>query len=446
VPSPPALAKPEEGLPLATGAPPRPALFVTRVRLTNYKSIASCDVRLSPLTVLIGPNGSGKSNFVDALAFLARALETNLYAAVDERGGLPEILYRLPAPTDSFSIDLDVEVLSEKLPMTASYGFEVGRWRGDGFQVVRESCTVNSDQRGGSWRRHREAVEAGPHSQPVAIVEPDRLYLPVAGSQLAVSRTEGGFPGTAIPSPYTALLRGLSGMRFYSFGLDELRQPRPRSSAAILGRRGEYLADVIGALEQMGGGWKERLDAYLAAILGPALPQGVRLDQWFRGPSDERGYTFVQLLTPAGMDGRDVAFGPESISDGTLRAAGVLAALFQPATHDGRVQLVGIEEPETALHPAAAGVLYDALTEASEHLQVIATSQSADLLDREDLDVSAVRSVTMDRGRTVIGEVDAASREIVAKQIFTLGELMRGNQIHPEATPMGNGAHQRSLA
>jgi hypothetical protein len=52
----------------------------------------------------------------------------------------------------------------------------------------------------------------------------------------------------------------------------------------------------------------------------------------------------------------------------------------------------------------------------------------------------------MDRGRTVIGEVDAASREIVAKQIFTLGELMRGNQIHPEATPMGNGAHQRSLA
>jgi AAA15 family ATPase/GTPase len=46
--------------------------FISRVRLKNYKSIAACDVRLGPFTVLIGPNGSGKSNFLDALAFLAR--------------------------------------------------------------------------------------------------------------------------------------------------------------------------------------------------------------------------------------------------------------------------------------------------------------------------------------------------------------------------------------
>jgi predicted ATPase len=45
--------------------------FLIRVRLRNYKSIAACDVRLGPLTLLIGPNGSGKSNFVDALNFVA---------------------------------------------------------------------------------------------------------------------------------------------------------------------------------------------------------------------------------------------------------------------------------------------------------------------------------------------------------------------------------------
>jgi predicted ATPase len=70
-----------------TAAPAGSAVpFITRVRLRNYKSIASCDVRLGPLTILVGPNGSGKSNFLDALAFLARALETTPGEAINERG------------------------------------------------------------------------------------------------------------------------------------------------------------------------------------------------------------------------------------------------------------------------------------------------------------------------------------------------------------------------
>jgi predicted ATPase len=120
-------------------------------------------------------------------------------------------------------------------------------------------------------------------------------------------------------------------------------------------------------------------------------------------------------------------------------SAAVLAALFQPESLDGRLPLIGIEEPEIALHPAAAGVLFDALTEASEHVQVIATSQSADLLDREDLDPAVIRPVTMRDGLTIIGEVDDASQEIVKQKLYTLGELMRGDQLSPqlsqEATP-----------
>jgi hypothetical protein len=62
--------------PAEDGTPARSLTFITRVRLKNYKSIAWCNVRLGPLTVLVGPNGSGKSNFLDALAFLTRALAT----------------------------------------------------------------------------------------------------------------------------------------------------------------------------------------------------------------------------------------------------------------------------------------------------------------------------------------------------------------------------------
>jgi predicted ATPase len=89
------------------GSPAHPVPFISRVRLKNYKSIASCDVRLDPLTILVGPNGSGKSNFLDSLAFLTQALNESLVEAIDERGGLDKILCRAPTPTDSFSIAVE---------------------------------------------------------------------------------------------------------------------------------------------------------------------------------------------------------------------------------------------------------------------------------------------------------------------------------------------------
>lgn len=68
------------------------------------------------------------------------------------------------------------------------------------------------------------------------------------------------------------------------------------------------------------------------------------------------------------------------MSDGTLRALGILVALFQ-AKVNSRVRVVGIEEPELALHPGASDLLRDALREGSEYAQVIVTSHSPELLD-----------------------------------------------------------------
>src|SRR5690606_28159745 len=75
-----------------------------------------------------------------------------------------------------------------------------------------------------------------------------------------------------------------------------------------------------------------------------------------------------------------------NMSDGTLRAFGVLIALFQGAARSTPSRrLVGIEEPEVALHPAAAGVLTDSLQEASNYAQILVTSHSPDLLDNDSI-------------------------------------------------------------
>lgn len=414
--------------PADDGTAVRPVPFISRVRLKNYKSIASCDVRLDPLTILVGPNGSGKSNFLDALAFLARALLTTPAEALDERGGISEIVRRVPQIHDSFSIEIEVVLpagVAGSVSRTGRYGFEIRsapRGSARTFVVAWENCEPNWDLRARGWQANYGAVQAGA-DEPFAKVEADRLFLPFAGAQLPIG-SFGAQPTATIPSPFTELYRGLSSMRFYNFDLYEMRRLQAQSSDTALGSKGEHLPEVLGALAENYLSYAERINTYLQVV----VPNAVAIDRWQLG-----SYVTVMLRSQTG-EGRDVVFGAEAMSDGTLRAAGVLAALFQPGVIDGQIPVIGIEEPEIALHPAAAGVLFDALTEASEHVQVLATSQSADLLDRDDLDVKIIRPVTMRDGLTIIGEVDDASREIAEKKLYTLGELMRGNQLAPKPT------------
>lgn len=128
-------------------------------------------------------------------------------------------------------------------------------------------------------------------------------------------------------------------------------------------------------------------------------------------------------------------FDAENMSDGTLRALGVLVALFQPPASDGRaVRLVGIEEPETALHPGAAAVLRSALFEASRHTQVIVTSHSPDVLDDRRFSADHLLSVISRGGETILGPVDAASRSSMNDRLFTAGELLRLDQLTIDET------------
>jgi predicted ATPase len=117
------------------------------------------------------------------------------------------------------------------------------------------------------------------------------------------------------------------------------------------------------------------------------------------------------------------------MSDGTLRALGVLVALF--AGGSAVASPVGIEEPEAALHPVAAGVLLDALRDASERRQVMVTTHSPELLDSTGIGVSEILSVQAIRGDTIIGRVDAAGRRALKDALFTPGELLRANQLTP---------------
>jgi predicted ATPase len=127
-------------------------------------------------------------------------------------------------------------------------------------------------------------------------------------------------------------------------------------------------------------------------------------------------------------------FSAYNISDGTLRALAVLVALFQNSDRYP-LTLVGLEEPEAGLHPAAAGVLFDALLEGSGLEQVIVTSHSPDLLDREDIPEASLKAVGICDGQTIIGEIDEPGKGALKERLYTVGELMRMDQLRPEGAP-----------
>ncbi|MGD2113952.1 MAG: AAA family ATPase [Acidobacteriota bacterium] len=127
-------------------------------------------------------------------------------------------------------------------------------------------------------------------------------------------------------------------------------------------------------------------------------------------------------------------FYASSMSDDTLRALGVLVAVTQLSGRKHPVRLVGIEEPETALHPAAAGALMDALREAATRTQVLLTTHSPDLLDQIDVSRDGLLAVLSEEGTTKIAPADPASLEAIREHLYPPGELLRMDQLHPDRT------------
>ncbi|WP_406092650.1 AAA family ATPase [Kitasatospora purpeofusca] len=395
--------------------------FITRAQITNYKSIARCDVHLHPFTVLLGLNAAGKSNFLDALRFVRDAITRGPAEAVASRVGLDNVLRRVPTPTVSCTITLDFRLPSpsgQNTPWHGRYGFTIARGTGQhapqGWEIRHEVCELaarESDRPPFRFEVERGAVN-DPASGREVVLRPGSLYLPMLG-------------GTG---PYALLYSALSDMFFYDPDLAALRDARPATGSDGLDEDGGHLGAVLGLLDPWAG---ERVSAYAGAIVPNLTEVGPS------GAPSAGDYVAARMTLASGSGSEQ--FRAESMSEGTIRAVGLLTALFQPRARDGRIPLVAIEEPELALHPLAAGVLFDALTEASASVQVLATSQSAELFDRKEADLSAIRVVTAHDGLTVIGPVDEVSRSIVADGLATVGELLRSNQLEPQLPPSEQG-------
>jgi len=394
-----------------------PEAMLTEVVLGNYRSIRSCQVPLEAFTCLVGPNGSGKSNFLDALRLVGDSLRWNPDMAVGGRGGFLEVRSRGAEPTAETSIRLDGRLADRRF----RYVLTLAPTARDGFAVHAEWCGV--------WFDSRATVGDRP-ADDRWLVRDGSLQYQTSGSAPVPSRGRrlylASMAGVVEFSPVYEFLAGLT---VFSVNPDAIRAPQPNASSGQLERDGANLALVLRDLEESEQGRRtiERMVDYLGLIV-PGLV-GVR--RLRAGPWETLEFLIQQAI--AERDGAPWVFPALSVSDGTLRAAGVLAALF--ANPGGTV--VGIEEPENALNPAASGVLLDALLEASEHRQVLVTSHSPDLLDTRSLRPEALLAVRRRGGDTVVDRPDDAARLALTEELYTAGELLRVDQLQPRGAEPG---------
>ena len=380
------------------------ATFVTRVILKNYKSIAACNVQLGPLTFIVGRNGSGKSNFLDALRFVSDALNTSLDHAIRDRGGINDVRRRSSGHPNHFSIRLEF-FLPEGL--TGHYTFQIGTRSPGGYEVQAEECRIQNEicLTPEEYFQVEKGIVTGTSLEVVPAAASDRLYLVNAS----------GLP------EFRPIYDAFSRMGFYNLNPDKIRDLQNPSPADVLLRDGSNLTSILARLSPIA---KKNIEAYLSVV----VPGVQAVDVKDFGPKET--LEFRQDVAGGQYPWRFLA---NNMSDGTLRGLGILVALFQGDQEaQKRVPLIGIEEPEIALHPAAAGVLLDGLRDAAHRRQVIVTSHSPDLLEDKHLDVESILAVEAQGGNTTIAPIDEVGRSVVHDKLFTIGELLRADQLQPD--------------
>lgn len=391
----------------AGGAP-----FLRQIRLGGLLSFApdSPPFDLGRLNVLIGPNASGKSNFLEGVELLKAAPE-DLAAAVRLGGGAPEWLWKGPGGGGPAELDavvgpvagtdrllryrLDfvadrrgrVEVFDEAIEAPEPKPGETDPYfyyrfrRGDPALNVSETV-------GGSGRRQRRLRRED--------LQPDR-------SVLARRRDPDIYP------ELTWLARQFENIQ--SFREWSLGRSAPLRTARRADLPSDRLASDAENLALMVG----HLDHYDAARLNGLVkqffPRFERISTEVSGGIVECFFHEADLTSPVPAT---------RMSDGAIRFIAVLACLLAPSPPT----VLCLEAPELGLHPDAAAMFADLLVEASERMQIIATTHSESLVGALSGQADSVVVCERPQDGTILRRLDVAE---VSERMDenTLGDLWR---------------------
>lgn len=356
--------------------------MITRLELENFKNFKQATLNLGPLAVLIGTNASGKSNLREAFRFLngiARGYSLadifgGKYVAGQLtweglRGGYREVCFhgtnyfKITAEVGGFIYSIKIGLETESInpirviheSLFASDGELLFDARDKEFFIGDQSQGIHSHVSIPS--NFNEDVD-DEHQTVGLYYNNDNPVLPKLVNHFLL--------GAELKGKISPVFTDLLNMRFLDLSPDAMRIPSTPGQT-VLGDHGENLPSVLQAI---------CANANLKAALL----------EWVRQLTPMDVDDFVFLPDPSGKivlgikERSGATVTAYSVSDGTLRFLGLLAAMIN--AHD--TNLYFLEEIENGIHPTRIGLLINFIEQHIKQnpgaLQVITTTHSPQLL------------------------------------------------------------------
>lgn len=324
---------------------------LTRFRVAGYRSLRDVTLEPGAVTVLIGPNGSGKSNLLSALRLLPRLPTQSLQYYVRSQGGASHLLHQGPKVTPELAFEL-------QFGPHVSYAATLAFGGDDALFFGAERATsdgVEADLGSG----HRESVLRSPPDPNMRLTG-----RTLSGYLAAISAFH--FHDTSLGSALRINGRANDTREIRSDGANltahllELRRSHDLAAMASWRRINELVRQAAPFIKEL-----------TPVVVDPSVHPS-----YLDNPDVDLSSASVRLDW---IDQRDNVFGPDQLSDGTLRFIALVTALAQPARR--LPPFLSIDEPELGLHPAALSVLAGLIRSVSSRAQVVLATQSPALLD-----------------------------------------------------------------
>lgn len=310
---------------------------LSKLVLKGYKSIASCDLSLGSINVLIGANGAGKSNFIGFFKLIGRILDKQLQVYVGEAGGPDAVLHYGRKKTES----LDAELYFGN----NSYRFKLKPTQDNRMMFAHEALWWNVKGELHPISGHFETgfQERGMHGliweHTVPAMRSWRVYH---------------FHDTST----SAMVKQVHGV-----GDNEYLREDARNLAAFLYRlKEQHTAQYQRILKSI-------------QLVAPFF--GDFLFRPYAGNAEKIQLEWTEV-------GQDLPFTASALSDGTLRFICLTTVLLQP--EDCMPATILIDEPELGLHPFAITMLGAMMKSTAQQHQIIVSTQSVELVNEFDVD------------------------------------------------------------
>lgn len=360
------------------------------ITITGFKSIESSGVvELKPINLIIGPNGSGKSNFIGAFAFLQAIKEGRLYEYVKTAGGADELLHFGSKNTQNIKIEL-------------SFDDDV-----NGYAL---NLKVNNDDNLFPLNEVVSFWDKSKYGQPYTTLLNDMN----AGKEAGISNSD-------TRDRVAKYVRArLDRWRLYhvhdTSSSSPLRKTARVDDSDYLRPDGSNLASFLYRLKNT----NEFSNSY--SLIRKTIQRVAPFFDDFLLRPDNLNADVIKLAWK--HTSSDKYFGASAFSDGTLRFIALATLLLQP--FELRPSVILVDEPELGLHPSAITLLASLIKQTSSETQIIASTQSPQLLDHfAPEDVLVANRVN---SSTTLTRLDSSSLVDWLEE-YSLGQLWEKNEL-----------------